>query len=99
MAGELTEAIRRKPYALILLDEFEKANPQILSLFLQVLEEGRLTDFSGKHGDFTNTIIIATSNAASLLIADGLDSVKTVEQLTEPVKQELKKDYRPELLN
>jgi len=97
--GELTEAVKRKPYALILLDEFEKANPQILTLFLQVLEEGRLTDFSGKHVDFSNTIIIATSNAASLLIADGLESGQTVEQLTQPVKDELEKVYRPELLN
>jgi ATP-dependent Clp protease ATP-binding subunit ClpB len=99
MPGELTEAIKRKPYALVLLDEFEKASPQILTLFLQVLEEGRLTDFAGKTVDFTNTIIIATSNAGSLTIAQGLAAGKTVEQLDQPVKDELLKVYRPELVN
>lgn len=97
--GELTEAIKNKPYALVLLDEFEKATPQILNLFLQVLEDGRLTDASGKHIDFTNTIIIATSNAASLLIAQGLQSGKSAEQLRQTVKDELLKQFRPELVN
>lgn len=97
--GELTEAIRNKPYALILLDEFEKADPQILNLFLQVLDDGRLTDASGKTVDFTNTIIIATSNAASLMIAQGLERGQNLDQLNMLVKEELLKVFRPELVN
>jgi ATP-dependent Clp protease ATP-binding subunit ClpC len=97
--GELTEAIKNKPYALLLLDEFEKANANILTLFLQVLEEGRLTDASGKHVSFANTIIIATSNAASLTIAQGLEKGLTVAQLDQTVKDELLKVYKPELVN
>lgn len=97
--GELTEAIKRKPYALVLLDEFEKASPSILNLFLQVLDDGRLTDFSGKTIDFTNTIIIATSNAASLTIAQGLSRGATVDQLNTVVREELLKVFKPELVN
>jgi ATP-dependent Clp protease ATP-binding subunit ClpC len=97
--GELTEAVKNKPYALLLLDEFEKANPNILTLFLQVLEEGRLTEASGKHIDFSNTIIIATSNAASLTIAQGLGKGMSVVQLEQAVKEELLKIYKPELVN
>ncbi len=97
--GELTELIKNKPYCLLLLDEFEKANPRILTLFLQVLEEGRLTDFSGREIDFSNTIIIATSNAASLQIAQGLQSGHTVEQITPNVKDELLKILKVELVN
>lgn len=97
--GGLTEAVRNKPYALILLDEFEKASPQILTLFLQVLEDGRLTDSSGKHIDFTNTIIIATSNAASLVIAQGLEQGENFENLSKIVKEELLKTFKPELIN
>lgn len=97
--GELTELIKRKPYCLLLLDEFEKANPKILTLFLQVFEEGRLTDFSGNHVDFSNTIIIATSNAASLTIAEGLGKGLTVQQILPQVRSDLLRTYRPELLN
>ncbi len=97
--GELTETIKNRPYCLLLLDEFEKANANLLTLFLQVLDDGRLTDYSGNHIDFTNTIIIATSNAASLLIAEGLANNKSIPQLETEVKGELLKILKPELVN
>ncbi len=99
VSGELTEEINHYPYTLILLDEFEKADPRILTLFLQVLEDGRLTDNAGKVVDFTNTIIIATSNAASLTIAQGLEHGQTVDQLKPAVSYELLKIFKPELIN
>lgn len=97
--GQLTETVRTKPYGLILLDEFEKANQQVLTLFLQVLEDGRLTDGTGKTVDFTNTIIIATSNAASLTIARGLQAGQTLETLEKQVQDELLTIFKPELIN
>lgn len=97
--GRLTDVVRIKPYTLILLDEFEKADSKILNLFLQVLDDGRLTDGKGRTVDFTNTIIIATSNAASLIIAENLQAGKTVTQIEALVKDELIKIFRPELLN
>jgi ATP-dependent Clp protease ATP-binding subunit ClpC len=97
--GELTEVIKNKPYCLLLLDEFEKSSPQILTLFLQVLEDGRLTGFDGQSVDFTNTIIIATSNAASVLIAQELDQNKPLELIENDVRQELIKTMKPELIN
>lgn len=97
--GLLTEAVKNRPYCLILLDEFEKAEPKILNLFLQVLDDGRLTDASGKTTDFTNTIIIATSNAGSLLIANGLNSGEKIEELSQVVSDELLKIFKPELIN
>ncbi len=97
--GQLTEIVLHNPYCLILLDEFEKASPEILNLFLQVLEDGRLTDASSKHIDFTNTIIIATSNTASLIIAEGLNLGKSIGELDSQVKYELLKVFKPELLN
>ncbi len=97
--GQLTEAVRNKQYALLLLDEFEKADPKILTLFLQVLEDGRLTDGAGRVVDFTNTIIIATSNAASLTIAQGLEKGKTLAELDLQVNEELLQIFRPELIN
>lgn len=97
--GLLTEAIRNRPYALLLLDEFEKANEKILTLFLQVLDDGRLTDGAGRTIDFTNTIIIATSNAGSLTIAQGLQEGETFEQIDKQVNDELLKVFKPELIN
>lgn len=97
--GLLTEAVRTRPYALLLLDEFEKANEKILTLFLQVLDDGRLTDGAGRTVDFTNTIIIATSNAGSLTIAQGLQTGKSLEEIEKVVNEELLKIYRPELVN
>lgn len=97
--GQLTEAVRQKPYCLLLLDEFEKADPKILTLFLQVLDDGRLTDGAGRLVDFTNTIIIATSNAGSLLIAQGLGAEKSMDEIDKEVNEELLKVFRPELVN
>ncbi len=97
--GLLTEAVRNRPYALLLLDEFEKANDKILTLFLQVLDDGRLTDGAGRTIDFENTIIIATSNAASLTIAQGLQAGKNLEEIDKEVNDELLKVFRPELIN
>lgn len=98
-SGQLTEIIHNKPYALLLLDEFEKADPKILTLFLQVLDDGRLTDGRGRTIDFTNTIIIATSNAASLTIAQGLAQGRTLEELDKQVNDELLHVFKPELVN
>jgi len=97
--GQLTEAVRRRPYALILLDEFEKAYPKILTLFLQVLDDGHLTDGVGRTVDFTNTIIIATSNVGSLLIAQGLAQGKSLDSLDKEVNDEVLKVFQPELVN
>lgn len=97
--GQLTEAVRQNPYSLILLDEFEKADPKILTLFLQVLDDGRLTDGQGRTVDFSQTIIIATSNAGSLLLAQGLGQGQTLEKLKSLMNEELLKIFRPELLN
>ncbi len=97
--GELTETIKNKPYCLLLLDEFEKADSQLLTLFLQVLDDGRLTDYGGSHVDFTNTIIIATSNAASVLIAEGIGKGLSPMQMEKDVKDELLKILKPELVN
>lgn len=97
--GLLTEAVRNRPYALLLLDEFEKANDKILTLFLQVLDDGRLTDGAGRVIDFENTIIIATSNAASLTIAQGLQQGRSLEKIDKQVNDELLKVFKPELVN
>lgn len=97
--GLLTEAVRSRPYSLLLLDEFEKADGKILTLFLQVLDDGRLTDGAGRVINFENTIIIATSNAGSLLIAQGLQSGKNLELIDKEVNDELLKTFRPELVN
>ncbi len=97
--GLLTEAVRSRPYALLLLDEFEKANEKILTLFLQVLDDGRLTDGAGRTINFENTIIIATSNAGSLLIAQGLQQGQTLTEIDAVVNAELLKVFKPELVN
>lgn len=97
--GELTEKVKLNPYSLVLLDEFEKANPKILTLFLQVLDDGRLTDGLGMTVDFSQTIIIATSNAGSLTIAQGLEKGQTLESLRKPVHEQLLQIFKPELLN
>ncbi|MBI4039771.1 AAA family ATPase [Candidatus Daviesbacteria bacterium] len=97
--GMLTAEVRNNPYSLILLDEFEKADPKILTLFLQVLDDGRLTSGAGRLIDFTNTIIITTSNAASVTIAKGLESGQMIEQLDKAVNDELLTIFKPELLN
>jgi ATP-dependent Clp protease ATP-binding subunit ClpC len=99
IAGSLTEAVIQKPYCLILLDEFEKAHSDILNLFLQVFDDGRLTDNLGRTVDFTNTIIIATSNAHSDFIKTHLEAHTSFEVITEELKKKLTDYFKPELLN
>jgi len=99
MSGALTEAILRKPFALVLLDEFEKAYPDVLNLFLQVFEDGRLTDNLSRVVDFKNTIIIATSNAESEFIKEAMDKGQKMEAITEELKKRLVRTFHPELLN
>lgn len=97
--GALTDAVLQKPYSLILLDEFEKAYPDILNLFLQVFDDGRLTDNLGRVVDFQNTIIIATSNAHSDIINDSLTKGESMASIAEYLKRRLIDVFRPELLN
>lgn len=98
--GRLTEMVRHKPYALILLDEFEKAHPKILTLFLQVMDDGRLTDGEGRTVDFTNTMIVATSNAASSFIQKQIREERDVEDIKRIVVEEkLPRSLPPELIN
>jgi ATP-dependent Clp protease ATP-binding subunit ClpC len=99
MTGALTDAVREKPYSLILLDEVEKAFPDILNLFLQVLDDGRLTDNLGRTVDFTNTIIIATSNAHSDIVNEALLKGETMTDISEYLKSRLTDVFKPEFLN
>jgi ATP-dependent Clp protease ATP-binding subunit ClpC len=99
VSGSLTEAVLEKPYSLILLDEFEKAFPDILNLFLQVFDDGRLTDNNGRLVDFQNTIIIATSNAHSDIINEALRQGQVMSQIGEYLKTKLTDVFKPELLN
>jgi ATP-dependent Clp protease ATP-binding subunit ClpA len=98
-SGSLTEAVTKKPYSLILLDEFEKAHPDILNLFLQVFDDGRLTDSLGKTVNFENTIIIATSNAHSTYIKEEIQKGRSASEMSEELKNKLTKYFKPELLN
>lgn len=98
--GQLTEAVRRKPYSVVLLDEIEKAHPDVFNILLQVLDDGRITDSQGRTVDFKNTIIILTSNLGSPFILDGINDEGEISQ--EAVKQVdslLKSHFRPEFLN
>ncbi|HTX87273.1 MAG TPA: AAA family ATPase, partial [Candidatus Nanoarchaeia archaeon] len=98
--GYLTEAVRQKPFCLILLDEFEKANPKIFNLFLQVMDDGRLTDGGGETIDFSNCIIIATSNAGSNYIEDEIGRGTAIERIKETlINEQLSQIMRPELIN
>jgi ATP-dependent Clp protease ATP-binding subunit ClpC len=99
IAGALTEAIIQKPYSLILLDEFEKAHPDLLNLFLQVFDDGRLTDGLERVIDFSNTIIIATSNANSAYLENQLRSGKAIADFIDEFKKKLTEVFRPELVN
>ncbi len=99
MSGALTDAVLQKPYSLVLLDEFEKAHPDILNLFLQVFDDGRLTDNMGRVADFQNTIIIATSNAHSNFIKEALESGKNMPEVSDELKKKLTGYFRPELIN
>lgn len=98
--GQLTEAVRRKPYSVILLDEIEKAHPDVFNILLQVLDDGRITDSQGRTVDFKNTIIILTSNLGSPYILDGItENGEISEEAREKVDILLKQQFRPEFLN
>ena len=111
--GILTEAVRRRPYTVVLLDEVEKAHPDVFNLFLQILDEGRLTDGQGRVVDFKNTVILMTSNLGSKFIEkSGLEALKKetknearevwereYEKIQDSVRQELRNHFRPEFLN
>ena len=98
--GQLTEAVRRKPYSVVLFDEIEKAHPDVFNILLQVLDDGRITDSQGRTVDFKNTIIILTSNLGSAAILDGIDEQGQIsEQAKNQVEQMLKSAFRPEFLN
>ncbi|MFC1638940.1 AAA family ATPase [Patescibacteria group bacterium] len=98
--GVLTEAVRKKPFALVLLDELEKAHPDILTLFLQVMDDGRLSDNTGRTIDFTNVILIATSNAGAHFIQDEIKKGAPTERIKEGLLGEhLKDSFRPEFIN
>ena len=99
-AGQLTEAIRRRPYAVVLLDEIEKAHPEVLNVMLQLLDDGRLTDSKGRTVDFKNAVIIMTSNLGSRQIAEhGLASGGSEESMRREVDQALRAHFRPEFIN
>jgi ATP-dependent Clp protease ATP-binding subunit ClpB len=93
--GQLTERIRRRPYSVILLDEIEKAHPDVFNILLQILEDGRLTDGQGRTVNFRNTVIIMTSNIGSQYF----DEIHNEQLLKKNVADELKKYFRPEFLN
>ncbi|MFL5940769.1 MAG: ATP-dependent Clp protease ATP-binding subunit [Gaiellaceae bacterium] len=105
--GQLTEAVRRKPYSVVLLDEVEKAHPDVFNILLQILEDGRLTDAQGRKVDFRNTIVIMTSNIGAATISKnqtlgfsvGDDSGLSYDEMKDRIMGELKKVFRPELLN
>ncbi len=105
--GELTEAVRRKPYSVVLLDEIEKAHPDVFNILLQILEDGRLTDNTGRTVSFKNTIVVMTSNAGAQLTAGrsmgfgsaGRDEVRDYEAMKESVMREVKELFRPEFIN
>ena len=98
--GQLTEAVRRKPYSVILFDEIEKAHPDVFNILLQVLDDGRITDSQGRTVDFKNTIIILTSNLGSDYILEGIEANGEIsDDAKEKVSQLLKQSFRPEFLN
>lgn len=98
--GQLTEAVRRKPYSVVLFDEIEKANPEVFNIFLQILDDGRVTDSHGRTVDFKNTVLIFTSNIGSPVILDGLTKDGELSEATRnEVMGELRKHFRPEFLN
>ena len=98
--GQLTEAVRRKPYAVVLFDEVEKAHPDVFNVLLQVLDDGRITDSQGRTVDFKNTLIIMTSNLGSDIILDGIDENGEIEeQARATVTGLLRRSFRPEFLN
>ena len=98
--GQLTEAVRRKPYSVVLFDEVEKAHPDVFNILLQVLDDGRVTDSQGRTIDFKNTIIILTSNLGAEYILEGIDANGQISDAArENVMQVLKSHFRPEFIN
>ncbi|HHX13990.1 MAG TPA: ATP-dependent chaperone ClpB [Clostridiales bacterium] len=98
--GQLTEAIRRKPYSVLLFDEIEKAHPDVFNILLQLLDDGRLTDNQGRTVDFKNTIVIMTSNLGSQYLIDNItDDGRISEEVKERVETEMKRHFRPEFIN
>ena len=98
--GQLTEAVRRKPYSVVLFDEIEKAHPDVFNVLLQVLDDGRITDSQGRTVDFKNTILIMTSNIGSQYLLDGIEEDGTIRQEAQDmVHQDLRAHFRPEFLN
>ncbi len=104
--GQLTEAVRRKSYCVILLDEIEKAHPDVFNILLQVLDDGRLTDATGRTVDFRNSVVIMTSNLGARLIQQGsslgfhtAEAAASYQQMKEKILGELKKTFNPEFLN
>ncbi|MEG0911204.1 MAG: ATP-dependent chaperone ClpB [Ruthenibacterium sp.] len=97
--GQLTEAVRRKPYSVVLFDEIEKAHPDVFNILLQVLDDGRITDSQGRTVDFKNTIIILTSNLGSQFILNGIENGRITDAARSEVDSLLKSSFRPEFLN
>ena len=98
--GQLTEAVRRKPYSVVLFDEIEKAHPDVFNVLLQVLDDGRITDSQGRTVDFKNTILIMTSNIGSEYLLEGIDGEGNITQeAEEAVMNDLRNHFRPEFLN
>ncbi len=97
--GQLTEAVRRKPYSVVLFDEIEKAHPDVFNVLLQVLDDGRITDSHGRTVDFKNTIIIMTSNLGSDIILEGIENGEISEAAQNAVGELLRRSFRPEFLN
>lgn len=97
--GQLSEAVRRKPYSVVLFDEIEKAHPDVFNVLLQVMDDGRITDAQGHTVDFKNTVIIMTSNVGSRFLTEGVSSSEIPESVRESVMAELREGFRPEFLN
>ncbi|HEY1966959.1 MAG TPA: ATP-dependent Clp protease ATP-binding subunit [Pseudonocardia sp.] len=97
--GRLTEAVRRTPYTVLLLDEIEKAHPDVLNVLLQVLDAGRLTDAKGRTADFTNTVIIMTSNIGADALLASATAGRSIDEVREPLMVEVRRHFRPEFLN
>ena len=98
--GQLTEAVRRKPYSVVLFDEIEKAHPDVFNVLLQVLDDGRITDSQGRTVDFKNTILIMTSNIGSSYLLEGIDRDGNIlDSAQDLVMQDLRNHFRPEFLN
>ena len=98
--GQLTEAVRRKPYAVVLFDEVEKAHPDVFNILLQVLDDGRITDSQGRTVDFKNTILIMTSNIGAQYLLDGIRDDGTIsDEAQKETMEDLRAHFRPEFLN